>query len=88
MSGNGEAEEAGEDQLLNQHVRGIVFAGAGQSLLDTVFTHDSPVSLFVLLFYICFCCLFNLLLVDFGVKIKDHYLHEQERASPMHVLLM
>lgn len=51
-------------------------------MLDTDFTHDSPVSLFVLLFYICFCCLFNLLLVNFGAKIQNHYLHEQERASP------
>lgn len=36
-----ETKEGGEDKLLHPHVRGIVFAEAGQSLLDTVFTHDS-----------------------------------------------
>lgn len=36
-----DTEEGGEDSLLHQHVRGIVFTEAGQSLLDTVLTHDS-----------------------------------------------
>lgn len=45
-------EKGGEDNLLHQDVRGIVFAEAGQSLLDTVFTHDST-CLFVCFIYLC-----------------------------------
>lgn len=41
-----------EGNLLHQCVKGIVFAEAGQSLLDTVF--NQPVFLFVLLFTVLY----------------------------------
>lgn len=56
-----------EENLLQKCVRGIVFAEAGQSLLDTVF--NQTVFLFLLLFTVLYilCCLFILLLLDLGV---------------------
>lgn len=51
--GEEDTTEAGEDDFLHQRVCGIVFAEAGQSLLDTVFIIVFRLSLSLCLFY-CF----------------------------------
>ncbi len=76
-----DTQETGEENLLIPVCQGDCFCRSRTELVGHCF-YSWFTRLFVLLFYICFRCLFNLLPLELGAKLQNQYLHDQERVSP------